>query len=108
MECLVINTSSGSEIIWLNTIIYCSAEGSYSRIHLDNKRKVYCSKNLTWLEQKISSPYFVRMHRSYIVNLRFIHKIVKNESRLFLANGEKLPVSKSRSNNLWESISLIS
>ncbi len=108
MECLVINTSSGSEILWLNTIVYCSAEGSYTRIHLNNNRKVYCSKNLTWIEKRISSPYFIRMHRSYIVNLRFIHKIVKNEGRLVLANGEKLPVSKARSNDLWESISKIS
>ncbi|MFW5721570.1 MAG: LytR/AlgR family response regulator transcription factor [Bacteroidota bacterium] len=97
MECIIINTAGCSEILWLESIIYCSAEGSYTRIHLNDKRSVLSSKNLVWFERNLHSNHFVRLHRSFIINLKFVSKIYKHESKVSLRNGNKIPISKSRS-----------
>lgn len=61
------------ELIAISDIIYISAEGSYTVLHLKGKENMMVSKHLKQLEDMIS-PYsqFVRVHRSYIVNKCFI------------------------------------
>ncbi len=108
MECLIINTSSCTEFLWFDSIIYCCAEGSYSRIYLVNNRSVYCSKNLSWIEQHLKSRLFVRMHRSHIVNLKYISKVYKTDGKVSLVSGEKLPISKSRTKEFWDSVQELS
>lgn len=53
------------------------------------------------VEQDLPGTQFCRCHRSYIVNLKHIESIYKNE--VILDNGSKLPVSKSRLNTTYES-----
>lgn len=105
MECIIINTSECSEVLWLESIVYFAAEGSYTRIFLNNKRSVYSSKNLASFERSLQSEYFVRLHRSFIVNLRFISKVFKNEGKISLLNGEKIPLAKRRTKYFWDCIS---
>ena len=104
MEFIIVHNLECSEILWLESIIYCSAEGSYTRVFLNNGRSVFSSKNLAWFEKNINSKNFVRLHRSYILNLRFIAKVFKNESKVGLQTGEKIPLSKEKSDYLWSAI----
>ncbi len=108
MECVIINTLECCEILWLESIIYCAAEGSYTRVFLNNKRSVFSSKNLAWFERNLRSEYFVRLHRSYIINLRFISKVFKNEGKVALQNGEKIPMSIGKTKQFWYSLNSIS
>lgn len=108
MECIVINTSDCSEVLWLDSIVYCTAEGSYSRVFLENQRSVFSSKNLAWFERNLQSIYFVRLHRSYIINLRFISKVYKSEGKVGLKTGEKVPISQSKIKHFWYSLNNIS
>ncbi|MEK4173121.1 LytTR family DNA-binding domain-containing protein [Lysinibacillus sp. FSL L8-0312] len=48
-------------------------------------------------------PYFIRIHRSYIVNIHFIKKMARDLTSNFiitLTDGSELPVSQSYINNL--------
>lgn len=47
---------------------------------------------------------FVKIHRSFIVNLRWIKEIDKSRRQLILANGRLLPVSKSLYNKLLKEV----
>ncbi len=69
--------------------------------HLENGKAEYLDKPLNRLEQ-ILPKYFVRIHRSYIVNLHFVEAFLhKNSSRyqVRLKGGEDLPLSRTRSRN---------
>ncbi|MBN9296279.1 MAG: response regulator transcription factor [Filimonas sp.] len=61
------------ELVSISNIVYLSAEGSYTVLHLQNKENMIISKHLKSLEDILAPyPQFVRVHRSYIVNKRFV------------------------------------
>lgn len=82
------------ELVSICDIIYVSAEGSYTILHLQNKGSVMISKHLKSLED-ILAPYiqFVRVHRSYIVNKRFIAAYNRTDNGyLEMQQGAAVPV----------------
>ena len=55
--------------------------------------------------RKLSSDDFVRVHRSYVVNVQWVRKMRYGKSgsaELFLADGHVIPVSRSRRNEVAE------
>ncbi len=46
------------------------------------------------LEEQLTSAGFLRVHKSYLVNMRYIEKL--NYNKLLLVNGKELPVSPRR------------
>lgn len=77
--------------IELNSINFIEAAGSYSTVFTD-KGEYILSSNLQNFENKIEHPNFVRIHRSFIVN---ITKIEGFDNNSILINGKHLPISKS-------------
>ena len=56
------------------------------------KYQIY--EKLDWVEEKLSGFHFLRIHKSYLVNMKHIRKI--NNYTAFLDTGEELPVPRSR------------
>lgn len=74
----------------VGSILYVQANGSYIDIHLEDL-KYTLAVNLQHFERSIESPNFIRVHRSFIINLDKIDSF--EAARLFI--GEKaIPVSK--------------
>ncbi len=72
-------------------IYWVKADGAYSQ--LGTKNQVYLlSTNLGALEEKLSGHYFIRVHRSFLVNFQHIDTI--EEDVLSIAN-EKIPMGKN-------------
>lgn len=83
------------DIVAVQDIVYCRSEGAYTTFHLDNKSKIIVSKIIKEYET-ILTPYgFFRSHQSYLVNLNYIKKYFR-EGHLVLQNGEKIPVSSRK------------
>lgn len=55
---------------------------------------LYMYAKLNQVESELEQYGFVRTHQSYLVNMRFIIKI--NNYLLYLSNGDRIPVVKSR------------
>lgn len=80
------------DIVDIQDIIYCKSEGAYTTFYLVNKSKITMSKIIKEYET-ILVPYgFFRSHQSYLVNLNYLKKYFR-EGHLVLQNGEKIPVS---------------
>ena len=101
---IALPVSSGIEIIKMDDIIYCQAEGSYTRIILANDPALTVSKNLKYFEENLSEEAgFFRSHRSYIINTGFIKRLVKSDGgSIYLVNGETLPITSDRIDPLVE------
>jgi two-component system, LytTR family, response regulator len=80
-----------SDIRWI------SAEENYVRICTGSETHLL-RETMTSLEQRLDPKLFLRVHRSAIVNLRYV-KEVRSESRgdfmVHLINGQKLAMSRS-------------
>ena len=92
--------------IRLSDIIYIEGMSEYLKIHLDGKddhglprRPVVSLYSLKRLEERLPDC-FMRIHRSYIINLRRIQEVSK--TRVMLDNDVLLPIGdlyKDKLNN---------
>ena len=97
----------GYEFIEATHIIYCQAEGAYTKVFLDNKKYILVSKTLGDIEELLPADLFQRIHHSSVVNLDFITHFVRSDGGYVkLHTGEQLPVSKSKKEGLMGRLGL--
>jgi len=97
----------GYEFIEAGKIIYAQAEGSYTHVFLNDKRKLIISKTLSDIEEMLPAEHFQRIHHSTLVNLSHVTHLFKTDGGfVVLDNGEKLVVSKSKKDSLMERLGL--
>lgn len=59
-------------------ILWVEASGSYSTLHLSDGRHMTVSFNLSYVEGRLPSADFVRIHRSFIVNMVHVRSLSGN------------------------------
>lgn len=64
--------------IEIGKILYIESMREYIRIHLENAKPVMSLLSMKNIEQKLPSDRFMRVHRSYIVNLEKMTTIERN------------------------------
>jgi DNA-binding LytR/AlgR family response regulator len=72
-------------------IVYIESLDDYVKIHLKSTSLI-TRENISTLEAKLPSPPFVRIHRSFIINSKWI-KTISNES--IELNGKELPFGRT-------------
>lgn len=96
-----IPTSNGTEYVSLNEIMYLEADRSYCRIFLTQKNNIMLSKSMNEIEQLLPSNEFFRIHKSHIVNLAFVKKILRTDGgTVELIDGTHLLISKTKKEDL--------
>lgn len=88
-QCLFIRTNGKHKKVLSDNILYIEASGSYIHIQTLSERFTL-SQNLSQFQKKTPLAGFVRIHRSYIVNLNKVDSF--EESYVFIQNN-KLPIS---------------
>ncbi len=62
--------------IMLTDILYMEADRNYSRI-LTSQKEFVLSVTLKYIEEKLRIPFFMRIHRSYLVNMMHIDQVLE-------------------------------
>lgn len=102
---LTINSHKETKRIKADEILFVEAGGMYSTIVLKTGEKITASKPLKSVEDQLPD-YFMRIHRSFIVNLYNIESISNlGENILKLSNGFEIPVAKKNRVPLKNAIS---
>ncbi len=94
---VVIKDGPKINIVPIDKIRWLEAQDDYVMIHSD-EGKLLKQKTMKYFENHLDPKYFVRIHRSYIVNIDFINHLELNEKesyRIILKNNNPLPVSKT-------------
>lgn len=82
-------------------ILYLKAESSYTHIFLADGNKVLVSKTLKEFEKLINHPHFMRVHRSYYINLNQVRQYVRSDGgHLEMDNGDIVYFSKEKKEEL--------
>lgn len=87
--------------IVVKRIVYVEGYGEYLRIWLDNQDKpltVYLS--MKKMEERLDGHCFMRVHKSYIINMHHIAEI--NKSRILLDTGADVPIGDSYRDKLQD------
>ncbi len=97
--------TDGIELISCDDIIYLKSDSNYCELKLTGNRKKVASKTLKYFEEILPSNRFLRIHKSYIINIQLVKKYLKRDGgELVMVNNDVLPVSK---NNRSEVLKLI-
>ncbi|HAO46198.1 MAG TPA: LytTR family DNA-binding domain-containing protein [Ferruginibacter sp.] len=78
-------------------VLYCQAEGTYTRFHLQNGGPILVSKNLKEYEEILEPLGFLRTHHSFLANPDKIKSFDKTHGgALVLEGGLSIPVSQRK------------
>ena len=90
-------TADGFEFIEVSSIIYCKAEGSYTKFILHGGTELLVSKHLKEYETLLLEQGFMRVHNSYLIHLKAVKKYVKADGGyIIMDNGDTVNVSRSK------------
>jgi two-component system LytT family response regulator len=105
-ESIALPAIDGLLFIKINDIIRCEANGSYTKIFLQNKETVLVSRNLKEYEEMLSGKEFFRIHESHLINLSFLKKYIKGDGgQVILHDGSVLDVARRRKEEFLKIIS---
>jgi two-component system, LytTR family, response regulator len=91
---IVLKDSEASYFVKISDILYCEAEGSYTKFYFATETPIIISKNLSTYEDLLSICGFIRTHHSYLVNASKIKMYDKTDGgTLILSSGHTVPIS---------------
>jgi two-component system, LytTR family, response regulator len=97
----------GYEFIDVSSIIYCQAEGAYTKVFVSGKKTMLISRTLGDVEELLPPELFQRIHHSTLVNVTYISQFLRTDGGyVVLKNGEKLSVSKAKKEMLMARLGL--
>ncbi|HYJ64083.1 MAG TPA: LytTR family DNA-binding domain-containing protein [Parafilimonas sp.] len=97
----------GYQFIPVQSILYCKAEGAYTKVIMNDKRSLLISRTLGDIEEILPPDIFIRIHHSTVANLNAVTNYSRADGGYLVMNtGEKLIVSKARKDNLLEKLGL--
>jgi len=100
-QSLVISDTRGFTILKTQEIYCCEADGYCTIFHLSGSKTVTSSKNLKHFEELLAGDHFMRVHNSFLVNLRHITGYT-HQGEIFLPGNLKCPLSATYKTNFLE------
>ncbi|WP_234859468.1 LytR/AlgR family response regulator transcription factor [Aquimarina aquimarini] len=103
-----ITDAKGIYVIDIYSVIYCLSNGNYTTFILNSRKEIIISKNLKYFENKLADYGFIRVHKSYLVNLAHIDYLAKEDGgTIIMQNNDTLPISKNFKKGLYERMNII-
>ena len=94
---LCIPTFKGFLVLKLEDIIVCEAEKNYTIIHLRNKKPFTVSRPLVDYEKILEGTSFLRVHRTYLINLQHVNEYQRGEGGVVvMSNGAEIEISRRK------------
>ncbi len=91
-----IRNKNSLEKVMHSQILYIMADGAYSKI-ITSQKEYILSQTLKKTEDKVLGKHFIRVHRSYIVNIQTVDRI--SEGFLYIGK-HQIPVSRGQREEL--------
>lgn len=95
---IVLKDIDKTYFVHINDILYCEAEGSYTKFYIAGGEPIFVSRNLRSYEELLAPAGFIRTHHSCLVNPQKI-KVYDRKTdcgTLVLEGGHTIPVSQRK------------
>jgi two-component system, LytTR family, response regulator len=99
-------TMEGINFEKIQDIISLEAKGNYTMLFFTGKRKLLVCKTLRDMENQLyTGSQFVRIHRSYTINLNHLQKYVKGKGGyVIMENGSMVNVSSGKKQDFLDAL----
>ena len=100
---ILLKTTENIHLIHVSDIIYCQADGGYTRFFTANDKKILVSKPMAEYEELLHDYGFFRVHKSFLVNLQKVQRFGKEDGGYLVFDGDlKVPVASRKKDQLME------
>jgi len=97
LQRLVLPMLEGFEVVKTKDIVLCHADGNYTEFYFTDGNKKIVSRNLKFFEALLQDHGFLRVHKSYLVNLNEVTAYQKGKGGLLvLSNAMEVEVSPNK------------
>lgn len=100
---LVLKTTENVFIIPVNEVVALYSDRNYTRFYFLNRDSIIVSKTLKEFESILADFSFMRVHRSHLINLKYIERYEKFDGgQAIMRGGLKVDVSNRKKDDLLE------
>jgi two-component system, LytTR family, response regulator len=97
LEKLRVDTVGQVYYFSVNNIVRIQSFSNYSKIFFKKDKPMLVAKVLRRFEEQLKQADFVRIHRSHLINRQYLQSYIPGtDAKVFLANGDEVPVAKRR------------
>ena len=93
-EKIILRDAESIYVVAFSEILYCNAEGAYTKFNFTDRDSIITSLNLKEYERLLEPYGFIRCHNSYLTNIAHITEVKKTDGgAVIMSNGKSLPLS---------------
>jgi two-component system LytT family response regulator len=94
---MAVPTMAGLIFVTVRDILRFEARGSYTAVHLNNRKELLATRNIQEYEDLLPDAIFCRVHRSYIINIHRIKEYQKGKGGyIIMEDGVSIEVATRR------------
>ncbi len=94
---IVLSTAEKMHIVEIDDILRCESDDYYTKFFFTDGKTLLISKTLKENEELLGDKFFLRPHKSHLVNIKYIKGFLKNDGGyILMSDGTKVPVSRRK------------
>jgi two-component system, LytTR family, response regulator len=102
-EKISFTTQQAIHFIKPETILYCESNSNYTTLFFVDSTRLVISKTLKDVEEMLIHYHFLRIHHSFLINLKEVGRYVKTEGgAIEMSNGTQLPISRQKKEEVMQ------
>lgn len=107
LEKLALPSLEGLCFVNIDEIVRCESDGNYTTFFMVNGEKIIVTRLIREYEEMLSPLTFFRIHKSHIINFRFIKKYTRGDGgTVFMTDGTKIEVSRRRKDGFLSALKI--
>lgn len=90
-------------VVAVDDVVCLQGEGNYTFLYIRDRKRYLVSKTLKEFEKTLDQTMFLRIHKSYIINLGYVqHGVFCKERLIRMADGREVTISRRRMKEITE------
>lgn len=103
-----ISTKTGVEFIYIEDIVRCEADGSYTKLFMKNNKNMLATGKIKGFEEVLANHQFVRVHNSHLININFIEQYIRGEGGFAIMSDKgHVPISRRKKDSFLKYLCII-
>lgn len=103
---IALHSADGINLVNIDDIIRCESNVNYTKFILKDQSNILVTKTLKEYDEMLSNQGFIRIHKSFLVNINHVNKYIKGDGGwVLMSDDAKIMVSRRKKDQLMEALS---
>lgn len=95
---IAISMQDKIEVLATDSILFLKSESNYTHLQCQDGSHWIVCQTLKHFNESLCAPQFLRVHKSYLVQIRFLKTYYPKSQKIILTNDIEIPVSRAKRN----------